>query len=326
MRLLRLDLLAFGPFTNLSLMFERGQAGLHLVYGPNEAGKSSSLRALRQWLYGIPHNSRDSFLHANQNLRIGGVLESADGQRLEFIRRKGRVKTLRAADDVEVLDEARLAAMLGGVDQETFSQRFGIDYDELCRGGEAVVRGGGDLGDILFAAGAGIADLGLIQERLAGEADALFKPRGSTQQINKALSELDGARRTIREALLPTAEWVQCDDALRAAETRRAEIDRQLADARGERSRLQRIASALSEIGRRKQLSAQLDQLADAPLLPPTFPELRSQRVSERRTQRAQELDAKRTLDKLEEQMAAVNVPAELPAHRTAIAALYKGL
>src|SRR3954470_18746633 len=115
MKIIQLNMFAFGPFSGQTLDFEKGNASLHVVYGPNEAGKSSSLRALRQWLYGIPHNCSDNFIHANPNLRIGGVLEGSKGKKLEFIRRKGRDKTLRGADDVEVIEHAELARMLGGV-------------------------------------------------------------------------------------------------------------------------------------------------------------------------------------------------------------------
>src|SRR5690606_3744088 len=122
-RILRLDLLAYGPFTEQSLEFG-SEAGLHIVHGANEAGKSSSLRALRDLLYGIPPKTPDNFLHPYQNLRIGGVFETADGTRLDFIRRKGRAKTLRGPDDVEVFDESQLQRSLGGVNEQTFSQRF----------------------------------------------------------------------------------------------------------------------------------------------------------------------------------------------------------
>ena len=47
MKILRLDLIAFGPFTETSLAFHGHTPGFHLVYGRNEAGKSSALRALR---------------------------------------------------------------------------------------------------------------------------------------------------------------------------------------------------------------------------------------------------------------------------------------
>ena len=49
MKLLRLDLLAFGPFTDVSLDLDRGHEGLHIIHGRNEAGKSSILN-LRSYM------------------------------------------------------------------------------------------------------------------------------------------------------------------------------------------------------------------------------------------------------------------------------------
>jgi uncharacterized protein YhaN len=40
MNILQLELLAFGAFTNKILDFSAKQLGFHLIYGPNEAGKS----------------------------------------------------------------------------------------------------------------------------------------------------------------------------------------------------------------------------------------------------------------------------------------------
>lgn len=59
MKILKVNLIAFGPFTETVLDLSEGEEGLHIIYGPNEAGKSSALRALRQMLYGIPDRSAD---------------------------------------------------------------------------------------------------------------------------------------------------------------------------------------------------------------------------------------------------------------------------
>ncbi len=45
MKILKLNLFAFGPFTEVLIGFAEGKEGLNIVYGPNEAGKSSALRA-----------------------------------------------------------------------------------------------------------------------------------------------------------------------------------------------------------------------------------------------------------------------------------------
>ena len=65
MRIDRLDLIAYGHFTNKSLNLSDGNLGLHLIYGDNEAGKNTSLEALIAWLFGIPTSTNDNYLHSN---------------------------------------------------------------------------------------------------------------------------------------------------------------------------------------------------------------------------------------------------------------------
>ncbi|HMP78469.1 MAG TPA: AAA family ATPase, partial [Pirellulaceae bacterium] len=321
MRFLRLDLLAFGPFTRKSLEFDP-QIGLHIVLGPNEAGKSSSLRGVRSLLYGIPTQSPDDFVHAYQDMRIGGLLETASGTKCEWIRRKGRSKTLRGPDDIELIDESALNTWLGGIDESAFCQQFGIDYQTLRRGGESIVRGGGDLGEVLFAAGAGVADLHNIQQRLATEADALFKPRGSTQPIAKALANLKDINKQIKETELPTARWVEHDQALQQAEQRQREIDEELAAMRTQRNRLDRMGQSLPLIAKLKVLRSALKELADAPLLDEDFSADRREAESQWDHARQSETKAQREIERLEAQLSGVTLPDALLQHRTAISQL----
>ena len=56
MRLLSLELEKFGAFADLRIAFRR-DARLHVVYGPNEAGKTSALAAIGALLFGVPERS-----------------------------------------------------------------------------------------------------------------------------------------------------------------------------------------------------------------------------------------------------------------------------
>ena len=64
MRLDRLDLLAYGHFTNRAPLDFSPPALLHVVYGPNEAGKSTTLAAVSDLLYGYKAKDHPyTFLH-----------------------------------------------------------------------------------------------------------------------------------------------------------------------------------------------------------------------------------------------------------------------
>ena len=108
MRLARLGLVAYGPFTECVLDFSAGApGGLHVVYGRNEAGKSTALRAVSGLLFGIPERTQDAHSHAPQQLRVSGLLEAEGGRTLGIIRHKKRKAALRDAHD-EPLDEVEL--------------------------------------------------------------------------------------------------------------------------------------------------------------------------------------------------------------------------
>ena len=96
MRIDRLDLIAYGPFTDKALNLSDGDSGLHLIYGDNEAGKSISLRALIAWLFGIPTRTNDNFLHSNPQLRIGGKLRLQAEMSLSLCVEKERKYSLKA--------------------------------------------------------------------------------------------------------------------------------------------------------------------------------------------------------------------------------------
>lgn len=326
MRILRLDLLRFGPFTNQSLSFDEGQYGLHIVYGPNEAGKSSTLRALRQLLYGIPKASTDDFIHRHPDMRIGAVLESAAGERYEFVRRKGNTRTLLTPDGQGDFDADRLDQLLNGIDSATFERRFALDHATLVEGGREIASGEGDLGRSLFAAGAGVANVTALQKQLIERSELLFKPTGKNPELNKALAEYKAADKTIKQYTLTPAEWNLHDTALRDAEARREDVDRKLQAARREQNWLSRLAQAVPLIARWKAVLAELGSLEDVQRLPDDFPERRREALTQLDMATRQAEDAQRELERLAPLREAGDAPNVLLHHAADIAQLQEHL
>ena len=272
MKILEVKLIAYGPFTDAHLDLSGGKEGFHVIYGPNEAGKSSALRALRHLLYGIPGQSPDDFLHPYAKMRIGATVQSNDGQKLEFIRRKGRRSTLRQADDRTVIEDVILKNFLNGVDADLFETMFGIGYPELVSGGREIVQGGGNLGQLIFSAGSGVANLREIQNELQFEADALFRPSGQKPKINAALSLISKNRKEMRAAELPGQEWENHYQALQQARGRINVVEKNLRQHQRKMHRLERIQEALPLIARRKELRIEHRGYKDAVPLPDEFP------------------------------------------------------
>ncbi len=284
MRIEELNLAAFGPFTDRVLGF--GETGLHVVYGPNEAGKSSALRGLKALLYGIDERTLDNFLHANDKLRIHGFLRTVDGRGLACIRRKGRKNTLLTPDG-ETLDEQSLAPFLQGVTPELFETLFGIDHPALVRGGEEILEQKGEVGQALFSAALGSHALHAVLSELDAEAKGLFLPAGSKPAINAAIRAHAELRSEIRKSSLSSRQWGEHRRALGRTTRELETVQAKLGDNRIDVNRLQRIQRVLPKLARRRELFHDLELLGNVTVLSDDFMERRQKTVNARETAQA---------------------------------------
>lgn len=213
MKIRQLFLKAFGPFTDATLDFS-GPARIHLIYGPNEAGKSSALRALGDLRYGIHARSTDDFIHPFKDMLLAGTFEDAAGQVHALARRKGTKNTLMLADPATgvpipnstVPPDVQLA-LTGGVQREQFETMYGLNSAHLREGGQQLIRGEGELGAALFEASTGSAGIKALQTLLDTEARRYFMPRGRNALLNQAADELDEARKRHKQAITKPDQW-----------------------------------------------------------------------------------------------------------------------
>ncbi|TKB24498.1 hypothetical protein FCL47_18625 [Desulfopila sp. IMCC35006] len=272
MRIKRLHLKAVGPFTDRTLHFDSKEPGLHIIYGPNEAGKSSSLRALKALLYGFPQQTPDNFLHNYDQLLVGGCIVNSSGEELTFWRRKKRIG--------DIIDEAGnplpaniLRQFLHGVEPEIFASLYGIDHEMLLRGGEEILAQKGEVGQALFAAGAGISSLRQVTEQLEQEAAELFKSTGQLPKINKAIKNFKELQKEAKTVSLSCKDWKDLRSSLKIAEKERAILEKERDHNNKELRRLERLAQAIPEIASLQAYRAQREDLGEVTLLPPNFTE-----------------------------------------------------
>ena len=267
MRITRLELKAFGPFSDRTL---RLGPGLHIVHGPNEAGKSSTLRALKAWLFGFPERTHDNFLHANDQLSVGGCLETEDGRELAFYRRKKRKADIFDPQGNPLAAEA-LAAFLPITEQAIFESLHGLSHEDLIKGGEDILAQKGEVGQALFSAGAGISSLRLVLAGLESEAEALFTARGTKREINEALAAYKETQRIVREASLSSRDWHELNNGLNEARNALQALEGQQAEKDRRRRQLERIQQLLPQLALRKALRRQLAELGQVVELPDDF-------------------------------------------------------
>lgn len=257
MRFETLFLRAFGPFTDEVLDLSGGApGGLHVVYGPNEAGKSTSLRAVSSFLFGMPHSSQDAHLHPSNRLNIGAVLEN-EGHRYELTRLKRRKDSLVDAEGSPMnLDP--LPALLGNLDERSFSSRFGLDQSELERGAEALL-GGSEQG--LFAAGTAGAEARRVLDSLEKKSSEIYLPRGKVPRLNRAVLDYESAAREAKRAERPPEKWLEQERAYRDAQAHVLEIREVRGKVRTELRRLNRLRSLMSDLSAYQEVDARLTSL-----------------------------------------------------------------
>ena len=324
MRLMFLKLIAYGNFTDRGLVFPEGK-GLYVIYGPNEAGKSTCIRALRGLLYGVPETTKDDFFHESSRLRIGGGLMRSDGERLSVVRRKGRKDTLLGVDG-RPLSEDTVRSFLGGVDLETFIRVFGMSRDELMFGGRAIMEGKGGVGESLFAAGLGGADLKTLLEALESEALQLFKPGGTNPKLNLEARTYKELKSKIRDLSLLPKEWEELDGTFSTLEDRSKQLKEQIARLSAEKDCLGRLSDALPVIAERKECWKTREEMGEVKVLREGFSTERATAQFENARALADEKTANDRIEEIDTELGNLIVPRDLLAQEKTVQGLVEGL
>ncbi len=324
MRLISLDLIAYGNFTDCRLVFPEDK-GLHVIYGPNEAGKSTCIRALRGLLYEIPENTPDDFLHESKRLRVGGVLLRSDGERLSVVRRKGRKDTLLGLDGQPIAEDA-LRSFLGGVDRETFIRVFGMSRDELLSGGRAIMEGKGGIGESLFAAGLGGADLKGLLDALESEAEKLFKPTGSLPKLNSEARTYKDLKAKVRDLSLLPKDWEELEGEVSSLDNRSRQIKEQIAKMSAEGDHLKRLRDALPIIAELKEYRKKREDLGEVRVLREGFSAERTRTQSENARAISDEKTAQQRIEEIDAELGKADSPEDLLAQEKTVQGLVEEL
>lgn len=264
MRIERLVLERYGAFSDRELSFA-SDVNLHVVYGPNEAGKTSALSAIGDLLFGFPARTDYDFRHEGKTLRIGGDLRHSNGELIGVRRRKGNKNTLLDPDDQPLPDDI-LSSILGGISRDAFFREFGLTAAALRSGGNELLSAGGRLAETLAAGSAGMSGLSKLQEELRRGADELFTPRRSgTKPFYVASDRRDLADREFRDATVTPEALRQVQVAEEAALAQLSELSEAHARSGGLLARWQRALRVRTQLARLDFISAELVGFAPLP-------------------------------------------------------------
>ncbi len=328
MRFLDVTFGAWGPFTNVRLDLSGGDHGLHLVFGPNEAGKSSALRGVRALLFGIDGRTPDAFRHEYSALRISASLRAKSGATLSVVRRKGKgtKNTLLDADGKTTVPEDALRPFLGVIGATLFETHFAMGHEDLVSGGQEILQGKGDVGKSLFSAAIGGGRLRELIEQLDAEADKLFMGRAQNPELNRALRDLDTLRRDVRSAALSVDDWRRTQESYDLAIEQRKAVTARLASARAELTRLVRLRDLLPKLDERRVQVQRREALGQVVLLPAEFGEWRRQALEAGERAQRQRAEADHDIVQAERELANLRVDQALIDAGAEIDSLYQAL
>lgn len=266
MRLNRLELTRYGKFTDHVIEFpnpEGDAPDLHLVYGPNEAGKSTLFNAWLDLLFGITAQNSYNFLHPYPTMQIGAAVEAEDGVS-EFVRIKRQQNSLLDSGGQPVA-ETTLTSALGGLDRDSYRTMFSLDDDTLEKGGDSILESRGDLGELLFSASAGLGELSRNLGEIRAETEAFYKYRARSGELADLKAELATLKTRRDELDTQASEHARLVAACEDAAGRHSEATDLRRKVQTELKAIDAMLTALPRARERADLAAQLDQMEDVP-------------------------------------------------------------
>ncbi len=299
MRIQRLDLTRFGKFTDHSIDFgdrPNGEADLHIIYGPNEAGKSTLMAAWLDFLFGIPLRTTHNFKHDNATLQVGARLQLAQDElkdvARDFVRIKKKNSSLLGPDDNPV-NEHELQTALGNIGRESYRTMFSLDDQSLEEGGNSILKSEGDLGKLLYSATSGVARISESLQTLHEQNDEFYRRnarKGELKDLKEELHKLELERSRLDTQ---AGNYKKLVREHKEADSQYAELARELDKAKLEVEKLSDKANAYPRLRNLLQLQLQLSPMTNLPDAPDSW----SQEVHELEKSRIQLNARQQTLD-----------------------------
>ncbi len=313
MRIRTITIEQFGIFSGHEIEFPGDS--LQIVYGPNEAGKSTLLQLIRELLFGFAVRNPYAFADHAAEMAATATLEMADGAQVRFRRRKGRRNEVvgeflekGCLENGRAIDAVALNRLLGNASVELFQNVFGFSLEELADGQKSLEHA--KLSEALYGGAlGGLAGFQNVLEGLGKEHEALFSPSATKKPINRLLSQLRKQAKEMRAAAVRPRDYGQLEkefDELRAGSLR---LQQEREDLQRQQQQNEQLTKALKLWHER---TLQLNELADLDV-PSEFPP-DGQQQFERHRKRRDEVAAE--LDNLRQELSAMNAELDILSPR----------
>ncbi len=197
MKIRKLHIDGFGIFHDKNI--KGFTQGINVMYGPNEAGKSTLLDFIRFTLFEYPHHLADRRAPINGGDHSGTIyLTNSTGASLA-VYRHGNAKGFQLEYKGKTTeDESRYHNLIGNASIDLYKNIYAISLDEL---NDVEQLGKSGMEDRIFSMGMGLSgvDFGSFEDALVQHAKTYFLTRGSVQILPKLVKEIQSKEASINE-------------------------------------------------------------------------------------------------------------------------------
>jgi len=246
MILKKLALENYGSFHNKDIPIPDGN--LVLLYGPNEAGKTTLLHAIRESFFGFKLN-RNPYDFGGGKMASEVNLLMNDGKEVYYRRTKARRApvngdiTLPNGSLIE-LDEDKLLTMFGNINNEVYWNLFGFSSAELAQGEESIKNK--EITEVLYGSGmGGVTNIEEIRSMIVSEEEGLFKSTGKIPLLNKLIKQIDEREKEMRREIIVPSNYDGRVRELKKKEKIKDELEQKLEEARRKMDHIEILTGAL---------------------------------------------------------------------------------
>ncbi|MCX7418337.1 MAG: AAA family ATPase [Planctomycetia bacterium] len=259
MKIQQLHINRFGHFNECDLVFPGD--GMQVIYGPNEAGKTTLLEFLRGLLFDFPTRTPYDFGDKGEMAGVA-TLTLRDGRSVELRRRKGNKDkvTIKLDGNASDLDDAGWLRLLDHADRGLFESVFAFGLDQLSQGELSLKHDsvqsalfGGSLG--------GNHSPDKVVAELTRQADELFKKGGSKPAINVLVAELKDLTKKIKERSLRPDKFHEAESNVTKLAERAEALHQQVEQLRREHSKIEKRVRAWPKWWELQQRRAERDSI-----------------------------------------------------------------
>ncbi|KAF1680337.1 MULTISPECIES: ATP-binding protein [Bacillus] len=229
MRITSLHIYQYGKFSNRTFHFSASP--VQLIYGLNEAGKTTMMSFIESMLFGFPKTKK---YEPKTGGVYGGILEAEHPEYgvLKIERTKGTVEKLRVyTEKGEVKQGDFLKQLFKSTDRALYKAIYSFDVFGLQ---EIHAFNRDKIGEfLLFSSLFGAEAVSKLDSRLTKESERLYKPNGRNPELNQELETLKRLTAKLKQAETEEAGYHQLLEEKRIFEARLAAAETELKEAAG---------------------------------------------------------------------------------------------